>query len=143
MKKLILCDWNRTLFDPELKRLYLDTRSFLNALKETKLVLVSRMEADSENYMQKFGLTKYFSEVLTGPKIESVFLDIRKKYPAQNYWVVGDKVDSEIALGNECGYQTIRIKRGKFKDQISSKSSEIPDYEVNTLSEALQILLSS
>jgi FMN phosphatase YigB (HAD superfamily) len=143
MNKLIICDWNRTLFDPETKLLYPQSLPFLSAMKDNKLVLISRMENESKDYIKEFSLENFFIEIIIGEaKNKSTFLRIKQKYIDLDYWVVGDKVDSEILLGNTCGYKTIRVRQGKYKDQSVVNEAEFPDYQVNTLSEAALILLS-
>ncbi len=140
MKKLVICDWNRTLFNPVNKKLYSDVLGFLRALTGNCLVLVSANEIDSSEYIKM--VSNFFSRVIIGEKDKTTFLKISRSMAKKNVWVVGDRIDSEIYLGNVCGFQTIRIKRGKFRNQLPANKKEQPKFVAANLREALKIILS-
>ena len=142
MPKLIICDWNRTLYEPKTTQLIPETISFLETLRNDVLVLISAAETDNTSArIKNFGLKKYFAELYIGQKNKELFLKLKTKYQTKQRWIVGDKIDSEIYLGNLTGYQTIRIKQGKFKNLLPKNQLEIPNFTVSNLSEALAILL--
>ena len=142
MPRLIICDWNRTLYEPKTNRLIPRAISFLEALRNDVLVLISAAETDNTSArIKNFGLKKYFTELYTGQKNKELFLKLKTKYQTKQRWIVGDKIDSEIYLGNLTGYQTIQIKQGKFKNLLPKNQLETPNFTVSSLSKALAILL--
>lgn len=142
-KKLIVCDWNRTLYNPESQKLYDDASSFLESLGSHTLILVSALEASTGDSFKENKIDKFFQETFIGKeKNSALFADLRKQYPDLEPWVIGDRITSEITLGNENGFKTIRILRGKFREQNPENEMQKPQYTVETLRQAL-ILLSS
>ncbi len=82
-----------------------------------------------------------FTEIVTAKeKTPYLFQQIKAKYPALSSWVIGDKLDSEIASGNKAGFTTIRIKQGKFADATPRSVDEHPSFECDTLLDCLKIL---
>ena len=53
---------------------------------------------------------------------------------------VGDKLDSDIAVGNRIGLVTVRFRHGRQKDLEPSAPEERPDYDIHALSEILTII---
>lgn len=142
-KKLIICDWNRTLFDPEAGTLYDDAYFFLHSLSMHTLVLVSALEASTKDDIMKQEVMSFFSEVYVGKeKNVDLFQQIQKQFPESEPWVIGDRIEGEILIGNLCNFNTIRILRGRFQHQIPSLKEQEPRYTVRSLRQALQILSS-
>lgn len=143
MKKLIICDWNRTLYDPDNNCLFPDTLPFLEGLKNNILFLVSTNELNTSVPSKNPLISRYFKKIIVGqPKTRRLFLNIKKEFPTFEAWVVGDRIGSEIKAGNQAGCITIRIKQGKFSSEAPLDNSEIPDATVLNLMEAAEILRS-
>ena len=54
--------------------------------------------------------------------------------------MVGDKLDSDILGGNRAGMHTIRVLRGKHKNEKPASKEEKPDFEIADLSEIFEVL---
>ena len=140
--RLIVIDFTRTLFDPETNSLFLDAQPFLIALTNPKniLALVSHNEMETQNKLNQFSLIHFFTEIIIGEKTLETFTDLKNKYPNCAAWTIGDRIDGEIKFGNEAGFKTIRLRRGKFAHHIPQDQSEIAQFEVDDLLSALPII---
>lgn len=144
MNKIIIFDFNRTLYDPESNKLLPNCKRVLIALKERKyhLYLLAMATPSRNKKIETLGLNTFFEEIiLTDDKNKKMFNKfISLKKITQNSFVVGDRVKKEIALGNHFGLQTIWLKRGKFSSQLPANLLEKPKYTVTELKELLEIL---
>ena len=122
--------------------LYPDCRPFLDMLLGRNiLILMSTAELNTSSYIHTIGMRHYFAHIITGDKKTlATFISLKQKYPNRDYWAIGDRVDSEIMLGNTAGYKTIRIVRGKFHNAIPATLLEQPLFEIKTLTEAITII---
>ncbi len=66
-----------------------------------------------------------------------------KDFPHENFWIVGDRPDKDVLLGRKAGIKTIRVRRGRYADMDAEFEEERADYEVSSLTEALEILTGS
>ncbi len=66
-----------------------------------------------------------------------------KDFPRENFWIVGDRPDKDVLLGRKAGIKTIRVRRGRYADMDAEFEEERADYEVSSLTEALEILTGS
>ncbi len=56
-------------------------------------------------------------------------------FSADSFVVVGDRIHSEIRIGNRLGMNTVQLLHGKYKDMKSKNELEEPDYRINKISE--------
>ena len=54
--------------------------------------------------------------------------------------LIGDRVRSELEIGNKLGATTIWVKQGKFADELSENKDQKSDYEVTSLNGCLKLL---
>lgn len=54
--------------------------------------------------------------------------------------MVGDKLDSDILGGNRAGMHTVRILKGKHRNEKPASKAEKPDFEITDLSEIFKVL---
>lgn len=143
MTKLIILDWNRTLFDPDTRLLYSEVSDFVEKLRGNILVLVSVAEGSNpREFLKNARLEQYFSEVIISVDKVKLFSRLLEKYQCQKNWVIGDRLDSEILAGNILGFSTIWIRHGKYANFIPMSRAERPNYEVDNLLDCLPILFS-
>ncbi|MFH2018411.1 MAG: HAD hydrolase-like protein [bacterium] len=144
MSQLIIFDWNRTLFDPDAQAVYPEASVLLGALKNNTIVLISRgVSSDPRLFLGRMGLIDVFSEIIvTKKKTTQLFRRIKIKNSATSFWVIGDKLDSEIACGNRAGFTTIRVRQGKFAETLPNTPDEQPCFEVGSLLGCIGILSS-
>lgn len=73
------------------------------------------------------------------PLTREVALD-RLNVPAEECVVVGDRLDTDIALGLESGMTTVLIRSGVTNDARLGRSAVTPDYVVDSLADLAAVL---
>ncbi len=144
MRKIIVFDFNRTIYDPERRQLLPDVNHVLKTAKERgyELHLISTANPSRAELIKSLGIAEYFMMVtITENKAKEFSLlaadnDIDKAAS----FVVGDRVRGEISYGNQAGLQTIWLRAGKFAEELPVLSHEKPRYVVEKLIEVLNIL---
>jgi len=144
MIRIIIFDFNRTLYNPEVDRLIPEAKRVLKTLQRrgVRLFLVSRQEPLRTNRIQALGLVPYFQNIyLTSQKSRKLFRRIANESETAptEIAVVGDRVSDEIRLANLEGMISIHFKRGLFAEELPATALEEPLYTITTLRELLQI----
>lgn len=102
-------------------------------------ILVSKGDrAIQVKKLEVLGIKDDFHAIIFCPADEDkkgCFVKILNQYPGFDYWVIGNRIDSEIRYGKELGLKTVLIKRGKYKNLKAKDGYEIPDYEIEHFSE--------
>lgn len=141
---IIIFDFMRTLYDPETATLFTDTREILEKLSQNFiLVLVSRREGNRDSLVTELDISKYFKKIyLVETKDDSVFKEIEQDtFPNhQTSYVIGDRIQDEIYLGNKFNYKTIWLQQGKFKDHLPTSATHKPWRTIHNLKEILAII---
>jgi FMN phosphatase YigB (HAD superfamily) len=140
MIEIVIFDWKRTLYDPEKKSLISGTTDVLQYLGASgiKLYLVGKDPANEmADESERLGVSDFFTAVhfVTGPKTDEdlgQFIDPDKP---NHTAVIGDRVRSEITVGNRLGAQTIWIQNGKFAAETPETPEQNPDYTITDISE--------
>lgn len=142
--KLTIIDFNRTIYDPETNGLVPGAVPLLQDLSSRMpVVLVSKNEPGRGDILNTLGIGQFFAEtIFTIAKSPELFMEIMERHGAQpdETLVIGDYITEEIAHGNSVGAQTIRLKRGKFKDHIPKRSEEEAWRTVEELSQIKDLL---
>lgn len=118
--------------------------------KNYKLILVTTgISKRQRNKISKLGLDGCFDLVLIDDINDKLskrerFMAAMTNYnlAAKDILVVGDRVFSEINIGNQLGMVTVQMKHGHYADISPSKEWENPDYVITQISE-LPALISS
>lgn len=136
----IIFDYNRTLFNPETDALYPGVLTLLATLSERhELCLVSKNEPTRKGRLKEFGIEKYFKAIaFVDEKSKQIFQEIAGN--EENVLVVGDSISSEIKVGNQLGFRTIRVLTGKFATQIPRGEHEIAKCEVERITDVEKII---
>lgn len=147
MNKIIIFDFNRTLYDPEAERLMYGVRPLLRRLRTMRftVILVTTVQPSRIQRIRHLGLFDLCEEVVTvSHKSARPFRRLIITYQADvsRSFVVGDRVRQEIRLGNRCGLQTIWLKRGRFRLEEPQSGEEIPQFTIRDLRQLLPILAS-
>lgn len=136
--KTIIFDWKRTLYDPESKTLVASAFDLLTFLqkKHIPLVLIGKGGQDMYDEVKRLGVKKYFTHVLfrEGVKDSNLFTSFIDKESPKKTIVVGDRVRSEIAVGNRLGATTIWFKQGKFAAEEPESDDQRPTFTITSLS---------
>lgn len=143
MKRIVIFDFNRTLFDPEEGRLIVGAKKVLKELikKDFTLYLISRNE-ERRSLIEKLGLNSYFEEIILKESKEMEDFDnlITEEVDRLSSFVVGDRVEEEIRLGNMLDLKTVWFKNGKFAQRGPERCLEKPSFEIKRLSQLLEII---
>jgi FMN phosphatase YigB (HAD superfamily) len=138
----IIFDYNRTIFDPETDNLYLGVLELLQKLSvKHELFLVSKNEPERIKRLEEFKIKDYFQEIsFVNEKSKHVFEKISNN--TNKVIVVGDSISNEIKIGNQLGFITVRLKKGKFSSEIPKNKDEFARFEITDINELESIILS-
>lgn len=146
MINLIIFDWKRTLYDPDRGILIRGAEDVLNYLvsKNLKLILVGKGGEDMQREVDKLDVRNFFTDIVfaEGEKDPNVFAKYLTKIP-KNTLFIGDRVRSELEIGNKLGATTIWVRAGKFADELPEIKEQEPDYTVKSLTDCLNFLKSN
>ena len=136
----IIFDYNRTIFDPDADNLYPGIFNLLQKLSaKYELFLISRNEPTRKKRLEKLNIKNYFKKILfIDKKSKLIFKEIAGD--EKNVIVIGDSISDEIKIGNQLGFATIRIKKGKFAGKIPKNKNEVARFEVADISELENII---
>ncbi len=144
-KKIIIFDFNRTLYDPEHRVLMKEAREILRELigREYQLHLLSTAEPSREALVRELDLEHYFESVTITDAKEKAFAAVLAKlqdFNREGSFVVGDQVKREICYGNRAGIQTVWLRAGKFAKDTPRSKEETPTHVIATLDALLKII---
>lgn len=142
--RLVIFDFNRTLYDPETEALIPGAMDTLVALQATgvRLALVSRNEANRARILEQLGVREFFTHVeFVSEKDPMVFLSLLRtcNLEPQDVCVVGDYLFDEIRSANGCGMRTVWFKSGRFADLVPQVPNDIPQYIIEQLPQLLDL----
>jgi ribonucleotide monophosphatase NagD (HAD superfamily) len=141
--KTIIFDWKRTLYDPENRCLIKGTIKLLKMLKRKNpsLILIGKGGEDMSQEVKRLKLENYFSTIVFKDKKDiEVFKSFVSKNEPKSTVIVGDRVRSEIEIGNCLKATTIWIKQGKFANELPINEKQQPTFTVFSLSELNNLL---
>lgn len=143
MIETIIFDWKRTLYDPDTQSLMTGAIDLLSYLQKKKLSLVLIGKGGEEMYQEvdRLKVKEYFSQVVfkEGVKDPSLYQEFMTTDPQETVFI-GDRVRSELSVGNKLKAVTIWLKLGKFAEEGPENESQKPTYTVTTLSEVKNLL---
>lgn len=136
MGRALIVDFNRTLFNPDSGQLYDGASAFLESASASRdLFLYSKREGGRDSLLNDLGIAGFFKNVYFADKkdAESIRSIIKENgLTADQCYVIGDLITSELLAGHEAGVDTIWVRQGKFADQ---KGSFAPTHTVHSLEE--------
>lgn len=146
MIRYVIFDWKRTLYDPDEKALIdgaLDILMYLQK-KDIPLVLIGKGGEDMYQEVERLGVKPYFTKIIfqEGKKDVNLYTPYINTESPQETLFIGDRVRSELAVGNSIGATTIWVKQGKFANEEPEQESQKPTYTIGTLNEALKVVQS-
>lgn len=140
----IIFDWKQTLYDPDSASLILGATDVLKYLKDRNatLYLVGKGGDDMYEEVDRLEVKPYFQDILfvgteKHPKHYTKYVSLNAP---EKTLVIGDKLNSEIEVGNNIGATTIQVKQGKFAGDVPENQAQHPDMIVSSLAELLPIL---
>ena len=133
----IIFDWKRTLYDPESKTLIQDSLQLLKFLKQKKIniILIGKGGSEMNQEVERLKIRKYFTTIIfqEGQKDENLFSPFISKMNPKLTIIIGDRVRSELEIGNELRTITIWVKQGKFSVEKPLNKNQKPTYTVDSL----------
>jgi FMN phosphatase YigB (HAD superfamily) len=140
--KLIIFDFNRTLFDPDKNKLEEGAIPILKKLsKSNKLVLITTESEKRGELVRELGIEDFFERIIfTKEKSKECFLNccLELRFTPEQTIVVGDRIKGEIFIGNLLGMFTIHFKKGKFSNESVDNDLEMPDVVIENLNQLSQ-----
>jgi HAD superfamily hydrolase (TIGR01662 family) len=131
------------------ERLYPETVEVLKALKaKYKIGVIANQSLGTAARLQAWGILQFIDLVIASaeegvskpdPRIFEIALG-RADCKAEHAVMIGDRIDNDVVPAKKMGMKTIWVKQGMGKYWIFSDESERPDYEVDSLSELLEVL---
>lgn len=129
--------------------LYSETEECLRKLSEKyNIGVIANQSLGTEKRLKAFGILQYINLVIASAeegvakpdkRIFEIALN-RAICKPQHAVMVGDRIDNDIIPAKALGMKTIWIKQGFGKYWKISTESEKADYEVDNLSEILEII---
>lgn len=142
MNRMIIFDFNRTIFDPENEALYSGAYKILDTLSKKFILILLGKDGESRNEaVAELGIDIFFNEIIFVPeKNIKQLIALKNRFPnCKDYFVIGDRIKKEITLGNEAGFKTIWLKNGKFSNETASKEIERPWKTIQDIKELKDI----
>ncbi len=136
MKRAVIFDFMRTLYDPLTASLYSGVKEMLDDVHESRcLVLYSRQDRSRAGLLKDLGIDEcfeatYFSAHKSAEELRDI-LHTNELEPKHTI-VVGDMVNSELCAGSEIGCDTIWFKSGMF-DGMSGDVMCVPTHTISSI----------
>ncbi|HLC36896.1 MAG TPA: HAD hydrolase-like protein [archaeon] len=135
--KVIVFDFNRTLFDPDSSKLIEGALIVLDFFfKKFDLVLYSKKGEGRESLIFDLGLNKFFKKIISvESKSADDLIQLTNEWnlKPENFLIIGDRIKSEITAGKKAGFKTVWFKQGKFAFEEPSSPEEFPDFILSDL----------
>lgn len=139
----MIFDWKRTLYNPDCKKLVTGTPKLLQFLKKTNTIIILIGKGGNEMFkeVKRLNIEKYFSKIIfqEGKKDIKVFSQFVSTKNPKLTMVVGDRVRSEIELGNKLKTMTIWLKQGKFSEELPLNKFQEPNFVVNSIKKLFEL----
>lgn len=139
----IIFDWKRTLYDPESHTLCEGAQELLAylELQKIEMVLIGKGQPETVQDVIRLGIARYFSKIffVGTTKSKELFSPFISE-PSNDTYVLGDRVRSEIEIGNELGATTVWIKSGTYAVELPESDLQKPAFIFSSLHDFLRYL---
>jgi FMN phosphatase YigB (HAD superfamily) len=143
MKKAIIFDFNRTLYDPDTGELMNGALDVLRILKQDgyKMFLIGKGTEERTTLIHDLGLEDYFDKIIVKDEKDlNDFFDLKKNHPDHEFYSIGDRIKKEIKYSNKAGCKTVWFKKGKFADEEPAEADEEPWKIITDLNGLLSVV---
>lgn len=140
----------KTPWHTEDEKPYSDVHSTLAALRQKgyKLGVIANQKWGTAERLEMWGLRQYFDVIAASAEIGYAKPDkeiFKKAFElagctAQESVMVGDRLDNDIIPAKAIGMKTVWVKNGLAKYQDAQLGENVADYQINALSELLQVM---
>lgn len=142
----IIFDFNRTLFDPTVYRLYSGVIPMLEELRvKYPLILFSKKGWDRTTLLRELGIVDYFAGTyFVDTKTTDKLTEILKTHAldASSTVIVGDMLNEEIRAGADLGMTTVWFQQSAFGMAMHADTDCIPHHTVSSIAELRDLLRS-
>lgn len=140
----IIFDWKRTLYNPDDSTLIDGAIDVLNYFSRHNIpmFLIGKGQQEMHDETNRLNVAKYFQDILfvEGSKDPNDFMKyMNLSFPSRTI-VIGDRINSELAVGKSVGAITIWVKQGKFANELPQNENQNPDFVVSNLWEVLDCI---
>ena len=138
--KLVICDFNRTLFDPSVRRLYTGAINALRYFQQhgAKVVILSTEAAERSTLVAQLGLAEYCDEIRFVPeKTKEIVLAIMGQHTARpsEVLIIGDDPEGELLIGAQLHLLTVAVGTGYCSPETATMMG-LPFYlSINDITE--------
>ncbi len=113
--KLLIWDFLNTIYDGNRDDFLEDALELLEGFhgKHKQILVSSTKHLENRIHLiQRFGLDKYFTEIVISAKTKELFEDLITKHGEETneVYIIGDLYEKEIQIGNELGVKTIWLR---------------------------------
>lgn len=140
----IIFDWKRTLYDPDSKKLIKGTLDLLKFLKQKgiNVILIGKGGYEMNQEVKRLKVKKYFTKIIfqEDKKSKKLFTPFISKRNPKLTIFVGDRVRSELKIGNQLNATTIWIKQGRFSKELPLNNNQNPTYIINSIPELTKLI---
>ena len=146
--KIIIWDFNRTLYDPDVDALIEGAMDVLicASQKGYKGILFSKNKAGEmpiKDQLERLFIRGFFQEVIESE--EKNIKDIEHLlflYPPDKTksYLISDRAQTDVPVGNALGFKTVWFKNGKFARDLPRTAEETPLFIINKLIDFKHIL---
>lgn len=129
---------------------YPDAAPTLNELKRRgfKLGVIANQNPGTKRRLADWDLLQFFDVIAASAELGVAKPDpavfrwalAQANCSAQNAFMVGDRLDNDIAPANRLGMHTVRLLRGLGAYHKPQSADEVPEYTIQTLSELFHLL---
>lgn len=148
MKKLVIFDWGRTLYDPDTKDVFPGVPGILKHIRSKYELAIVCLATDGDinrriKVMEANGIKDLFSKILIAKEGKDKLFEQALSelgYSPEHTVIVDDRTIRGIQWGNQQGATTIWMKQGKFSEELPNTETGQPDYIISNIREILAIL---
>ena len=135
-------------WDSEDEFVYPESEPCLKMLSENYHIgIIANQNFGSKERLKKLGLLKYIDigiasaeEGVAKPDLRIFEIALNKAdCKAEETVMIGDRLDNDIIPANKIGMTTVWIKQGFGGLAVPNRQEEQPDYEIENLSELIQL----
>lgn len=131
----LVLDWKGTLFNTQTKELFPFALEFLIAMRMQDIYLLLYDEKSDINDIEIFGIQSLFNSIkFVDQKSITDFIFVK------NVIFIGDRIGSEIEIGNRLGAITMLIRKEKETKKKPKNIYQKPTNTVKDLKECLKVI---
>lgn len=140
MIERVIFDWKGTLYDKDADKLLPGAAELVEYVNEQGIqqFLIGKGSYDMHKAVRRQGIARFFTSILFKPEDKTIqdFADIISLGEHERTLVIGDRVRSEISIGNRLGAMTMQVQQGRFAHEGPLTLDQIPDIIVPDLATA-------